>query len=519
MKRVFLFVLDSCGIGQMPDAALFGDHDCNTIKRISSSEKFRCENMRKLGLGNIDSLDFLGSVDNPLAAAARMTERSMGKDTTIGHWEIAGVVSPATLPTYPDGFPDEIIAEFSRLTGRDIICNKPYSGTEVIKDYGEEHMKTGALIVYTSADSVFQIAAHEDIVPIEQLYEYCKTARKLLTGKHSVGRVIARPFIGNNKNDFTRTANRHDFSLEPPKETMLDAIKSSGKSVYAIGKIYDIFASRGITEHVFTHSNAEGMKLALDALDKDFEGLCFINLVDFDMLYGHRQDIDGYAAAFAEFDGFLPSFISKMKDDDILLITADHGCDPGDDSTDHTREYTPLLLYGKNIQPVNYGTRDTFADIAATVTDYLDVEYKCDGVSMLESSIMYSSAIKAMNMSYSPYSGCKVGAALKAKSGKIYLGCNIENAAYGPTVCAERVAFFKAISEGEREFSSIYVAGGKDGVISGAYPPCGVCRQVMSEFCGEDFPIYVMTGENSSVKYTLGQLLPFAFTPQNLTSK
>ena len=521
MKRVFLIVLDSCGAGQMPDAALFGDRDCNTIKRISTSDRFICKNMKKLGLGSIDGLDFIGKTKNHTAAAARMTEHSMGKDTTIGHWEIAGVVSPAPLPTYPDGFPDDVISEFSRLTGRKVICNKPYSGTEVIKDYGEEHIKTGALIVYTSADSVFQIAAHEDIVPLEQLYEYCRTARRLLSGKHAVGRVIARPFVGTCRDDFSRTANRHDFSLEPPKDTMLDAISASGKTVYAIGKIFDIFVGRGITEHVFTHSNAEGMRHALNALDKDFEGLCFVNLVDFDMLYGHRQDIDGYAAAFSEFDAFLPSFIKKMRDDDILMITADHGCDPGDKSTDHTREYTPLLVYGKHIQPVELGTRSTFADIAATVTDYLGVDFDCDGVSMLEDitinkKALFQGALDAMKMSYSPYSGCKVGAALQAKSGKIYLGCNIENAAYGPTVCAERVAFFKAISEGEKEFTALFVAGGKDSVISGSYPPCGVCRQVMSEFCGADFPIFVITGENSAERYTLGQLLPYAFTPDNL---
>ena len=380
-KRVFLIVLDSCGAGQMPDCALFGDKDCHTIKRISTSDKFSCENLRKMGLGNIDGLDFLGTVDNPTARVARIAERSMGKDTTIGHWEIAGIVSEVALPTYPDGFPAEILDEFTARTGKKVLCNKPYSGTDVIRDYGEEHVRTGDLIVYTSADSVFQIAAHEDIVPIEQLYEYCRIAREILQGKHGVGRVIARPFTG--EHPFKRTANRHDFSLEPYGKTVLDAIVEQGQTVYAIGKIYDIFAGKGVSDKVFTHSNTEGMELSLDALNRDFEGLCFINLVDFDMLYGHRQDIDGYANAFAEFDRWLPSFVDGMKDDDILIITADHGCDPGDSHTDHTREYIPCVMYGKNIEPANLGTRTTYADIAATVADYLGVDFECPGTSML----------------------------------------------------------------------------------------------------------------------------------------
>ena len=380
-KRVFLIVLDSCGAGQMPDCAAFGDKDCHTIKRISTSDKFSCENLRKMGLGNIDGLDFLGTVDNPTARVARIAERSMGKDTTIGHWKIAGIVSEVALPTYPDGFPAEILDEFTARTGKKVLCNKPYSGTDVIRDYVEEHVRTGDLIVYTSADSVFQIAAHEDVVPIEQLYEYCRIAREILQGKHGVGRVIARPFTG--EHPFKRTANRHDFSLEPYGNTVLDAIVEQGKTVYAIGKIYDIFAGKGVSDKVFTHSNTEGMELSLDALNRDFEGLCFINLVDFDMLYGHRQDIDGYANAFAEFDRWLPSFVDGMRDDDILIITADHGCDPGDHHTDHTREYIPCVMYGKNIEPANLGTRTTYADIAATVADYLDVDFECPGTSML----------------------------------------------------------------------------------------------------------------------------------------
>lgn len=381
-KRVFLIVLDSCGIGEMPDASDFGDKDCNTLKRISESEFFSCENTVKMGIGNIDGCDYLPKEQNPSAAVGRMAEKSRGKDTTIGHWEIAGVISEKPLPTFPDGFTKEVIDEFSRHTGRGVLCNKPYSGTEVIKDFGEEHIKTGDLIVYTSADSVFQIAAHESVVPLETLYEYCRIARKILCGENAVGRVIARPFETVN-GEFKRTANRHDFSLEPPKETMLDAISKSRKTVYAIGKIYDIFAGTGITEHTFTHSNAEGMKIALDALNQDFEGLCFVNLVDFDMLYGHRQDIDGYAKAFSEFDKWLPLFTEKMKQDDILIITADHGCDPGDESTDHSREYVPLIIYGANIKPLNLGTKQTFADIAATVTEYLGVPFECVGKNFL----------------------------------------------------------------------------------------------------------------------------------------
>lgn len=375
-KRVFLIVLDSCGIGEMPDAGNFGDKDCNTLKRISKSEYFCCENTARMGIGNIDTCDYLPKVANPLAAVGRLAEKSMGKDTTIGHWEIAGIVSERAMPTFTEGFPKEVIDEFSRQTGRGVLCNKPYSGTEVIKDFGEEHIKTGDLIVYTSADSVFQIAAHEDIIPIETLYEYCRIARKLLCGENAVGRVIARPFTTIN-GEFKRTADRHDFSLNPPRKTMLDAISENGKTVYAVGKIFDIFAGQGITEHTFTHSNTEGMATALDALNKDFEGLCFVNLVDFDMLYGHRQDIDGYAKAFSKFDRWLPSFIENMKKDDILMITADHGCDPGDDSTDHSREYVPLIIYGENIKPHNVGTLEGFSEIAAFITEYLNVPFEC----------------------------------------------------------------------------------------------------------------------------------------------
>ena len=387
MKRVFLIVLDSCGVGEMPDCADFGDENCNTLKRISHSPFFSAENLMKLGIGNIDGIDYLAQTEKPLAAVARMTEKSRGKDTTIGHWEISGIVSRNPLPTYPDGFPEDVLSEFSRRTGRGVLCNKPYSGTDVIRDYGKQHVETGDLIVYTSADSVFQIAAHENFIPPAELYEYCRTAREILCGDNAVGRVIARPFEGEYP-EFRRTANRHDFSLEPPKETLLDAVEKSGKSVYAVGKIYDIFAGKGISEYVFTSSNKDGMNKTLDTVEKNFEGLCFVNLVDYDMLYGHRQDIDGYAKAFAEFDEWLPLFIEKMRDDDVLMITADHGCDPGDSHTDHTREYTPLIVYGKNIRPVNLGTRESFSDIAATVADYLEIQFECDGKTFFESIIV-----------------------------------------------------------------------------------------------------------------------------------
>ncbi len=381
-KRVFLLVLDSLGIGAAPDAAAFGDAGSNTLKRIAASPAFRADAFTRLGLFNIDGVDYGTPALFPLAAFARMTERSRGKDTTIGHWEIAGLISDTPLPTYPDGFPKEVIDAFSKAVGRGILCNKPYSGTAVIRDYGEEHLKTGDLIVYTSADSVFQIAAHEDIVPVETLYDYCRAAREILQGKHGVGRVIARPFNGTAP-DFTRTPRRRDFSLVPPKDTLLDAVKNAGKEVIAVGKIEDIFAGKGVTRAIHTASNAEGMAATLTIQQEDFEGLCFVNLVDFDMLYGHRQDIDGYAKAFAAVDGWLPAFLSEMREEDMLLITADHGCDPGDDSTDHTREYTPLILIGGGIFPRNYGTRDTFADIAATVAAALGVPYGGAGQNIL----------------------------------------------------------------------------------------------------------------------------------------
>ena len=386
MSRFFIIVLDSFGIGQMPDAEKFGDFNVNTIGAVSRTGALNVPNMRDLGLFQIEGVDVDESIDrgsSHSAMIARMTEKSAGKDTTIGHWEIAGLVSEKPLPTYPNGFPKEILDAFSKETGRGVLCNKPYSGTEVIKEYGDEHVKTGDLIVYTSADSVFQIAAHEDVVPCETLYEYCRIARKILTGEHGVGRVIARPFVGENGN-YTRTPRRHDFSLLPPGDTMLDVLKANGKDVIAVGKINDIFAGKGITEYVYTSGNAEGIERTLEYLDRDFDGLCFVNLVDYDMLYGHRRDSEGYAAALNYFDLKLKEILSKLKEDDALLITADHGCDPSyTKTTDHTREYTPMLLYGKKIPAGNLGTRSTFADIAATALDFLGLSERLAGVSML----------------------------------------------------------------------------------------------------------------------------------------
>lgn len=383
MKRVFLIVLDSFGIGEMEDAAEYGDKGTNTLKSVASSSYFNMTNMGRLGLFNIDGVECGKRVEAPEAVIARMKEASKGKDTTIGHWEIAGIISDRPLPVYPDGFPGELLDKFSAMTGREILCNRPYSGTEVIKDYGDEHVRTGKLIVYTSADSVFQIAAHEDVVPVEQLYEYCRMARGLLQGEHGVGRVIARPFRGES-GSYVRTSGRHDFSLKPPAVTMLDRLCENGKDVISVGKIYDIFAGEGITEYTYTKGNEEGIDKTLEYLDKDFEGLCFVNLVDYDMLYGHRNDIDGYAKALAYFDGKLPEILAKLRKDDILMITADHGCDPGYTiSTDHSREHTPFIMYGESVKPVNLGTRNTFSDIAVTILDYFGIKPEFAGTSML----------------------------------------------------------------------------------------------------------------------------------------
>ena len=383
-KRVFLIVLDSVGVGELPDAAEFGDEGSNTVKAAASSGLLNMPNMKKLGFFNILGIDdmYEDIPEAPLYAVSRLAERSKGKDTTTGHWEIAGLVSEKPMPTFPDGFPEEFIKAYSERTGRKILCNKPYSGTDVIRDYGKEHEETGALIVYTSADSVFQIAAHESVVPVEQLYEYCRIAREMLQGDLGVGRVIARPFEG--EWPYKRTSRRHDFSLVPPKDTMLDVLSGNGFDVLSVGKIIDIFAEKGITEYVRTANNEEGIERTLENLDKDFNGLSFTNLVDFDMVYGHRNDAPGYATALSYFDSRLPEMLDKLRDDDILMITADHGCDPVTPSTDHSREYIPLVIYGKNLKKgVNLGTRSSFSDIGATILDYFGLPVEIDGTSFL----------------------------------------------------------------------------------------------------------------------------------------
>ena len=369
-KRVFLIVLDSVGIGEAPDASDYGDEGSNTLKVCFETGKLNVPNMRRLGLFNIDGCSYGGTETSPVGRYARLRELSKGKDTTTGHWEMMGIVSEKPFPTYPDGFPPEVINEFEELTGRQVICNKPYSGTAVIADYGEEHLRTGALIVYTSADSVFQIAAHEDIVPVEELYRYCELARGMLRGDHAVGRVIARPFTG--KHPFTRTPRRHDFSLKPTKKTVLDTINEHGLTCFGVGKINDIFAGAGLNGFVRTEGNADGMKKTSEfAAKNDWTGFCFINLVDFDMLYGHRNDVNGYTNALNEFDAWLGGFMEQMKPDDVLMITADHGCDPVTPSTDHSREYVPLLVYGNGIDPENLGTLDGFDNTGRMVLQFL----------------------------------------------------------------------------------------------------------------------------------------------------
>ena len=366
-KRTFLIVLDSVGIGAMPDAANWGDEGSNTLGVISKHPDFCCPNLEKMGLFQIDGVG--EKTHSTRTCYARMTESSKGKDTTIGHWEIAGIYSEKPLPTYPNGFPQEVMDAFEKATGRGTLCNAPYSGTEVIKDFGEEHVRTGKLIVYTSADSVFQIAAHEDVVPVEELYRYCKIARDLLQGEHGVGRIIARPFEG--EYPFKRTSRRHDYSLQPPAKTMPSIMKEKGFDTISIGKIYDIFAGEGFTESHPTVNNEDGMDKTLVAANRDFNGLCFVNLVDFDMVYGHRNDVAGYARAMTAFDKRLGELLPLLREEDLLIITADHGCDPVTPSTDHSREYTPMIAYGKKLKAgVDLGTRNSFADIGSTILEW-----------------------------------------------------------------------------------------------------------------------------------------------------
>ena len=528
IKRVFLIVLDSFGIGEAPDAAAFGDAGADTLGAVVKSKKFNAPNLTKLGLFAIEGqkekapAEALGSISG---AVARLRELSNGKDTTIGHWEMAGIISEKPLPTYPNGFPEEVIEAFKKATGRGVLCNLPYSGTQVLVDYGEEHLKTGDLIVYTSSDSVFQIAAHESLVPPEQLYEYCRMARKILVGDHAVGRVIARPFEGKIGN-FSRTSRRHDFSLEPTEDTMLDSLKAEGFDVIGVGKINDIFAGRGLTEYTYSESNANGLLKTSEIAKRDFRGLCFTNLVDFDSKFGHRRDVDGYAAAITEFDEWLGDFLHEMREDDVLIVTADHGCDPAyTKTTDHTREYVPMIVAGKHITPLELGTIDGFDTVAATVCALLGSEtvYEAPGIAGLifegkEPTVaeLLTLAEKARENAYVPYSHFKVGAALLCKSGNIFLGCNVENASYGGTICAERNAFTTAIAAGEREFSAIAICGGINESINECLP-CGICRQFMAEFTPNG-DLLVITGNARRPNiYPLSMLLPYSFSGSDIS--
>ncbi|NLM34590.1 MAG: phosphopentomutase [Clostridiales bacterium] len=385
IDRIIWIVLDSVGMGAMPDAELFGDFGVNTIGNVSKAlGGLKVPNMEAIGLGNIDEIQGLNRVDAPKGCYGRLAEASRGKDTTTGHWEMAGVVSMVPFPTYPGGFPEDIIKAFEEATGRKVIGNKPASGTEIIEELGEEHMKTGKVIVYTSADSVFQIAAHEEVVPLEELYNMCRLAREILVEDHAVARVIARPFIGK-PGSFTRTPNRRDFSLLPPHDTVLDKLKKAGYHVMAVGKIEDIFSGQGITEAVHTKDNMDGVDKTLDYMKENKKGVIFTNLVDFDMKWGHRNDYKAYGKGLEEFDARLPEILNAMKDTDVLFITADHGCDPTTPGTDHTREYVPFLAYGKSLKEnVNLGTRNTFADIGQTIAEIFGTEKIQNGNSFLK---------------------------------------------------------------------------------------------------------------------------------------
>jgi len=387
-KRIFWIVLDSVGCGEAPDAESFGDAGSDTLGTCCRSGSLDVPNMKRLGLFNIEGTSFRQDTGEEIEGCyCRMQEKSAGKDTTVGHWEMAGTISDSPLPTYPDGFPQEILDRLSEVSGHGILCNKPYSGTEVIKDYGKQHVETGALIVYTSADSVMQIAAHEDIVPVDELYSICRKARKIMSGEHGCGRIIARPFTGEYP-DYTRTVRRHDFSLSPPRETILDAMKATGHVIIGVGKIYDIFAGKSIMVSYPNEGNDSNMTRTIDIAGADFDGICFVNLVDTDMIYGHRRDIPAYTAALNAFDVRLGELMEKLGDEDLIIITADHGCDPGFKGTDHTREYVPCLIYGHSIRSnVDLGTRGTFADIAATIGEYYGIDYRGDGTSFLDKII------------------------------------------------------------------------------------------------------------------------------------
>ena len=524
IKRVFLIVLDSFGVGAAPDAADFGDAGADTLGSCAATGTLRVPNMRKLGLFNIAGVSCGTPATAPAGAFGRLQEHSRGKDTTVGHWELAGLVSPRPLPLYPQGFPEDLIREFERRTGRGVLCNRPASGTQVIQDYGREQKETGKLIVYTSGDSVFQIAAHEEYIGLAELYRCCEIARELLQGEHGVGRVIARPYVGEYP-DYTRTANRHDYSLIPPGPTMPRALAQAGLTVIGVGKIRDIFAGDGITETHPISGNTDGLEKTLALAERDFRGLCFVNLVDFDSRYGHRRDAPGYAAALNEFDDFLGDFLPRLGEGDLLLITADHGCDPGYSGTDHTREYVPLLAAGPGVRPgTDLGTR-AFADVGATVLSLFGVHGDIAGESLTDEMAgvtpadraLFARALEARGWAYTPYSGFAVGAALLCRDGTVYTGCNIENAAYTPTVCAERVAVFRAIHDGHRDFAALAIAGGPAGEAPTALcAPCGVCRQVLAEFCAGDLRLVLGRSEDALRITALGELLPLAFGPGDL---
>ena len=378
-------VLDSAGIGEMPDAAAWGDAGADTLGHILESRKVHLPNLQKLGLGNITSLKGMAAIENPIGSYGKCTLKSNGKDTTTGHWEMAGIILQTGFPTFPDGFPPRIINEFvAKASVPGVLGNIPASGTEIIKVHGEEHVRTGKPIVYTSADSVFQIAAHEEIVPIDRLYEICEIARNILHGEDEVARVIARPFLGSTAADFKRTENRHDYAVPPPPDNLLPLLKNAGLDVVCIGKIASIYDSMGVTEDLTAKNNEQTIDQTINALNADSTGLIFSNLVDFDMLYGHRRDTEGYAKALEHFDGRLPEIIDALNDDDLLIMTADHGNDPTKDGSDHTREYVPLLVYGKNANGgVALGTRQSLSDIGQTIAENFGVEI-ADGVSFLQ---------------------------------------------------------------------------------------------------------------------------------------
>lgn len=524
-KRAFIIVLDGVGIGYAPDADKYGDEGAFTLKSAYESGKLNIPNLVKMGLGNVEGLEFLGREDAPTASVGRAFERSDGKDTTTGHWEIAGIIGTEPPRTYPNGFPEDMLRAIEKAAGREMLVNKPYSGTKIIAEYGEEHIKTGKLILYTSADSVCQIAAHESVMSADELHKVCEAVREVLVGEYKVDRIIARPFAGEAQS-FYRTDDRRDFALTPPY-CMLDALKAGGKDVIGVGKIYDIFASKSITENFAVHGNEECCDATMKCVrELDFDGLCFVNLVDTDMEYGHRRDAEGFANALSEFDRWLGEFTENMRDSDMLVITADHGCDPGYKGTDHTRETVPVIVYGKSLRAKSLGNLSSYADIAASVCDFAGVEYHGAGESFMkditasfELEELAKKAREAMSMSYSPYSMCTVGAALLCADGSVYTGANIESASYSPTVCAERSAFIRALNDGKRKFTAIAICGENTRIKreGDLFYPCGVCRQFMREFCGNDFIIIVTNPRGSATElHTLGEMLPYGFGPDNV---